>query len=92
MMFWYGGHWVVWQAALMWVGMLAFSGVLGWLLFLAIGVATKRDDGRGQAQDARQLLDERLARGEVDVGEYRRVRDEFEASRSARSGVTEAGK
>lgn len=28
MMFWYGAHWAFWQTGLMWVGMIAFWGLL----------------------------------------------------------------
>ena len=32
MMFWYGGGWPFWEVALMWVGMIAFWGLLIWAI------------------------------------------------------------
>ena len=74
MMFWYGdGGWAFWQVALMSVGMLAFWGLLIWAIYaIATGSGTRatRDDS---GQPAR-ILDERLARGEIDADEYGRVK------------------
>ena len=79
MMFWYGGHLVFWQAALMWVGMIAFWGLVIWAVYALIASATRRPDnrpdGEHRAADARRILDERLARGEIDTAEYQRLRD-----------------
>jgi uncharacterized membrane protein len=74
-MFWYGGHWAFWQAGLMWLLTLVFWALLIWAVYALITTATRRpprDDGRGRA---RQILDERLARGEIDEAGYRRLRD-----------------
>jgi putative membrane protein len=75
MMFWYGGHWAFWEAGLMWVGMIVFWGLLIWGIFALISSASRgpRDSDRGA--DARSILDARLARGEIDADEYRRLRD-----------------
>lgn len=57
MMVWYGGHWVLWEAALMWIGMVAFWGLVFWALYAAIHgwpASRSTDKPRGQA---RQLLD-----------------------------------
>ncbi len=76
---WYGwGHdtsWAGWLA--MWLMMLAFWGLLvAGALWL---VRTTRADRGGAANiaspDARQILDERLARGELTEEEYVRRRD-----------------
>jgi putative membrane protein len=80
MMFWYGGGWAWWQAGLMWVVMIAFWGLLIWAVYALVTGATRRpgSDGRGEeprGDDARRILDERLARGEIDTDEYRRLRD-----------------
>jgi putative membrane protein len=75
MMIWYGGHWPFWQASLMWIGMLLFSGLLIWAVYALITNTTRRpsrDDDGGQA---RRILDQRLARGEIDAEEYQRLRD-----------------
>jgi putative membrane protein len=81
MMFWYGNAgWPFWEVALMWAGMIAFWGLLIWAVYALITSATRRaaprtlgEEHRGD--DARRILDERLARGEVDTDEYRRLRD-----------------
>jgi putative membrane protein len=75
MMFWYGGHWAFWQAGLMWVGMIAFWGLLIWGIYVVISGTTRRPGGRDHGDDARRILDARLARGEIDAEEYRRLRD-----------------
>jgi putative membrane protein len=77
MMFWDGGGWAWWQAGLMWIAMIAFWGVLIWAIYALIAGATGRNgtaerSGR-QPGDARAILDERLARGEIDTEEYRQL-------------------
>lgn len=62
--------------SLIWVG---FLGLVAWL-----GVQWTRNSLRGSppsessARTAEELLDERLARGEIDVDEYERRRDALE--------------
>ena len=80
MMFWNGGGWPFWEVALMWVGMIAFWGLLIWAVYALITAATRRPgtETRGEehaGDPARRILDERLARGEIDTDEYRRLRD-----------------
>lgn len=87
-MMWYGdgygwGGWV-----LMSLGMVAF-----WTLFAVLLVALVRGlrDDRGARRDqgappeprpaARQVLDERFARGEIDAEEYKARRDLLESGR-----------
>jgi len=76
MMFWYGGHWALWQASLMWLGMILFWGLLIWAIYALvtslIRKSTEKDDTAGEA---RQILDRRLARGEIDEAEYGRLRE-----------------
>jgi putative membrane protein len=89
MMFWYGGGWAWWQADLMWVGMIAFWGLLIWAAYALISNLTRRpssDHPRGG--DARAILDQRLARGEIDAAEYHRLRDLIDSgTRHATSGT-----
>jgi putative membrane protein len=75
MMFWYGSHWAFWQAGLMWAGMIVFWGLLIWGIYALIRSANRRPDSKEHGGDARRILDERLARGEIDAEEYRRLRD-----------------
>lgn len=77
MMFGYGGGWPFWEVALMWFGMIAFWGLLIWAVY-ALVVSAARKPGRDQdpqSGNAARILDERLARGEIDAEEYRRLRD-----------------
>ncbi len=80
MMFWYGGHWVFWQAFLMWAGMIVFWGLVIWAVYALI-TGLRRDGRRrgeagdgGRGDDPRRILDQRLARGEIDEQEYQRLR------------------
>jgi putative membrane protein len=78
MMFGYGGgSWPVWAVALMWVGMLAFLGALIWSGYaIAGGASRRRSNGPGEAiADPGQILDERLARGEIDADQYLQLRE-----------------
>jgi putative membrane protein len=79
MMFWDGGGWAWWQAGLMWIAMIAFWGLLIWVIYALITGASRRSGTAGpggrQPGDARAILDERLARGEIDLEEHRRLRE-----------------
>ena len=76
MMFWYGGHWAFWQASLMWLGMIVFWGLLAWAIYALVIAATRKPPrGEHYGADARRILDQRLARGEIDQEEYRRLRE-----------------
>lgn len=84
MMFGYGGGWPAWGIAVMWIGMLAFVAVLIWAY--ALITCTTRRPGRApdhpQPGSAARILDERLARGEIDAEEYRRLRELIGSGRS----------
>jgi putative membrane protein len=72
-----GGAEMMWTAAPWWhwLGMASF-----WLVILltAIWAASRLFPGGPTAgPDARELLDQRLARGELGIEEYRRLRDEL---------------
>jgi putative membrane protein len=77
MMFWYGEHWAWWQGGLMWLGMIVFWGVLIWAVYALITNLTRKP-GQPQHDDALRILDQRLARGEIDAEEYQRLRDLIE--------------
>ena len=73
MWYWGGGlHW--WAALLMALGMVAFWGFVIWAVWYLFA-AVARDPRRGRPAGPKQILDERLARGEIDPEEYRRLRD-----------------
>lgn len=75
MMFWYGAHWAFWQAGLMWAGMLVFWGLLIGGAYILITAAIRRPDRDDRDGGARSILDDRLARGEIDAEEYERLRE-----------------
>jgi uncharacterized membrane protein len=64
----------------MWIGMLAFLGVLIWVGYTLMTRQHQQRRGeygaheRRNGADARGVLDERLARGEIDGAEYQRLR------------------
>ena len=92
MMFWNGGGWAWWQAGLMWLAMIAFWALLIWAIYALVTGITRRPDqteqgGQPQPGDARRILDERLARGEIDSEEYQRLRDALDGG----SGRSPAG-
>ena len=75
MMFWYGGGWAWWQAGLMWAAMIAFWGLLIWAAYALITNLTRKPGQQRGSGDARSILDERLARGEISPEEYQRLRE-----------------
>jgi putative membrane protein len=75
MMFWYGGHWAWWQGGLISAGMIAFWGLLIWAVCALITNLTRKPGTPDSSDDARHILDQRLARGEIDTAEYQRLRD-----------------
>ena len=92
MMFGYGGGWPFWEVALMWVGMIAFWGLLIWAVYALVTSATRRPGPGGQGEehggDAQRILDERLARGDIDAEEYQRLRGLIaDPSRQSHSGA-----
>ncbi len=88
MMIWNSG-WAWWQVGLMWLGMIAFWGLLIWLIYaLVTGAIGRGQLGGGEEPgggDARRILDERLARGEIDLEEYQRLRDVIEGRADGRT-------
>ena len=85
MMFWDGGgHWVFWQAAVMWLAMVAFWGLVIWAVYALVsnlGRSHQPQHWHGLPEDARSILDQRLARGELSPEEYARLRETLETGR-----------
>jgi putative membrane protein len=75
MMFWYGGHWAWWQGGLMWLGMIVFWGLLIWAAYAVITNLVRKPGPSARGDDARRILDQRLATGEISPEEYQRLRD-----------------
>ena len=79
MMLW-NSSWAWWQSGLMWLAMITFWALLVWLIYAlvtgAIGRGRQLEGGeQRRGDDARRILDERLARGGIDLEEYQRLRD-----------------
>lgn len=87
MMYWYGGGWSWWAVSLMWIGMLAFWGLVIWAVY-ALAVGSSHRDAGDSPDQARRILDERLARGEIDTDEYR---NRLEALKSSNRTPTSVG-
>jgi putative membrane protein len=75
MMFWNGGTWSFWQVMLMWLAMIGFWAVAIWAIWTFVVATTRRPSDDQNGRSARQILDERLAHGDIDTEEYRRLRD-----------------
>ena len=72
-----GGHWGLW--ILMIVAMVVFWGALAWIIVTLVrqrgGPASSQPaPPHGMPSDALRILDERLARGEIEEDEYKRRR------------------
>ncbi len=75
MMFWYGGGWPFWQVAVMSVAWIGFWILVIWALVMFVRAVVGRPEPSRPVDEARRQLDLRLARGEIDADEYRRLRD-----------------
>jgi putative membrane protein len=84
-MMWYSGggmHWWGWMLGT--VGMVAFWGLLIWAVwYFVTGGSRRPDQGQTPPTSARQILDERLARGEIDADQYRYLRELMTGDRTA---------
>ena len=74
MVFWGGGNVATWQIVLMGIGMVIFWIVVVWLGLFLYRSATTNTPNSDAGQSSRRILDERLARGEVDADEYSMIR------------------
>jgi putative membrane protein len=73
-----GGHWGAWILVI--IAMLVFWGALAWIIVTLLRQRGSHSDPRlvppsGTSPDALLILDERLARGEIEEEEYKRRRD-----------------
>lgn len=70
----YSGDWAWWGWIPMTVMMIVFWGLVVWAVVTLARGSRERDGGAGGARRAEagpeQILEERLARGEIDVREY----------------------
>lgn len=75
MMFGYGGSWPFWEVGLMWLGMIAILGLLLWGIYALVTNLTRQQGSEPAGDPATRILDERLARGEIDAAEYQHLKD-----------------
>jgi putative membrane protein len=81
----YGGGWPVWEIAFMWIVMIAILGLLAGGIYALAGGSRRRHNELGEgAEDPAQILDERLARGEIDADEYAQLREALASSSTQR--------
>src|SRR5262249_9206447 len=76
---------------------IAFWGVLIWAAYAVITNLTRKPDTPDSGNDARRILDQRLAKGEISPEEYQRLRgligsDTHHAATGARGGERPPGK
>jgi putative membrane protein len=72
MMWWWGsGYGWIWM-------LVVWAVVIGGVIWVVTQLSARNGTrGQGGSSDARSILDERFARGEIDEDEYRRRRDEL---------------
>ena len=63
-----------WWVVLMVAGMVLFWGLVAWAVLLLIGGATPHREEANRGDSPRQILDQRLARAEIESDEYSRLR------------------
>ncbi len=77
-MMWYWGNGVQWWGwLLMSIAMVAFWGVIVWAIWYLVS-SIGRSPESPRPTEPKRILDERLARGEIDADEYARLRDVME--------------
>lgn len=75
-MMWYWGAGVHWWGWLLGVAtMVVFWGLVVWAIWAVVTSVTRRPEHAQRPGEAKGILDERLARGEIDPEQYRRLRD-----------------
>ena len=74
MMSGHGAGWPAWGTGLMWIGMIAVLAFLVWAAYALIARANRGPGHDPGTADTRGVLDQRLARGEIDAAEYQRLR------------------
>ncbi len=74
---WYWGGGVAWWGWLLGaIGTVVFWGLVIWAIwYLVTAFTTRRSEPGPRGADPKRILDERLARGEIDAEEYVRLRD-----------------
>ncbi len=81
MWYWGGGvHWWGWLLGAL--VMVAFWSFVIWAVWYLVTTFRRHDDRPPTGGDPTRILDERLARGEIDAEQYRRLRELLEEGRT----------
>jgi uncharacterized membrane protein len=83
-----GGGWSFWEVALMLVGMAVVLGAVIWMACAAPDGSRRWPGRERRTLGAREILDGRLASGEIDGAEYKRLRGLVSGSESRASAGT----
>jgi uncharacterized membrane protein len=79
-MMWYDGGGVQWWGWLLGAFMMvAFWGLIIWGIWYLVTSSTRNDSKPAASAGAKEILDMRLARGEIDPGDYDRLRKLIDA-------------
>ncbi len=65
----------------MWLGMIAILGLLVWGIYALVTSLNRKQS----SDPAARILDERLARGEIDAAEYQHLKDVMTTARQSGS-------
>lgn len=77
MMWWTHDGWNQWAWIVMSLGMVVFWALVAWAV---VSLIRRPRGSEARPDDARAILDQRLARGEIDEIEYRARRDALRAT------------
>jgi uncharacterized membrane protein len=75
MMFGHGGHWAIWQLGFMGIVMIAVLGLLVLAAYVLMRNANRGSNHEEREDHPRRTLCQRLADGEIDGDEYKRLCD-----------------
>ncbi len=78
----YNGSWSGWGVAGMTFGTVIFWALIIWAMYVLVTGASRRHVADHHGDSAGRILDERLARGDIDADEYQRLTDVLAARTS----------
>lgn len=78
---WHGNGW--WWFVMMPAVMVAFSGLVAWLVVTVIRSSQSGETRPPVSEDPQRILDTRYARDEIDADEYHRRSDDLRATSRA---------
>jgi uncharacterized membrane protein len=73
--FGYGGHGQFWQSSLVLLGILILSALIVWAFYRLMSWTARAARANQTGLGARIILDQRLAKGEIDATEFQRLRE-----------------